>query len=634
MTCPDARQIATYPDLMEGYVRDQDLRLYRKIGFEGIGYSDGSEQEERILSLVRDARDIGIFSKELTEAISDWPSEYHLSCQRHCILRPLGIKPGERVLEVGCGAGALTRFIGELGAHVTAVEGSPRRARVAAERCRDLPSVRVLIDDLSSLQIDGLFDWILLVGVLEYAPVFSTRPEPYSHYLESLKPYLARGGRLVIAIENKLGLKYFNGCSEDHTGIPYFGVQGLYDEGTPRTFGRQELIELLGSVGFTEIDFMYPFPDYKLPRVILTQEGLEDAEFRPADLLWRNYSRDYGGHSSRLFDEPLALREISRNGLLGELSNSFLLKACKENRESVEPKEKLLAVTYSVCRLPNFATQTSFVRSEPGIRVIKEHLFPKLSHKSDSRITFENIARSNEYFHGTVSAWRVTAARAAGGDIDQIVQALSPWFSLIVAKSRCVLGEGEAKSLSDLEIDGCFVDLTPFNVLDTKAGMVPIDQEWQVSGTIPLGWLVVRSLVSLLADCPGFEKAEIDVGDVTRRLCEGAGLDVSNDTLEEWQRFEGMLQAGINGDKLELTPNRSLPKSDRRMPLSALALARGAEIERLQEEVDQLQNKLRIERRRLEAKVRSTESSRSWRVTRPMRAVAWVARSLGKSVVK
>lgn len=36
-----------------------------------------------------------------------------------------------------------------------------------------------------------------------------------------IKKHLAPGGRIVIAIENKYGLKYFAGCKEDHLGT-YF----------------------------------------------------------------------------------------------------------------------------------------------------------------------------------------------------------------------------------------------------------------------------------------------------------------------------------------------------------------------------------------------------------------------------
>src|SRR5262245_6257336 len=85
------------------YVRDGALNLLHRAAFRGIAYSDGAEVERRIHAAVCAVRDRGTFSDELARAITDWPSEYHLSRERHCILRPLGIRAGDKVLELGCG---------------------------------------------------------------------------------------------------------------------------------------------------------------------------------------------------------------------------------------------------------------------------------------------------------------------------------------------------------------------------------------------------------------------------------------------------------------------------------------------------------------------------------------------------
>src|SRR5215470_10398986 len=167
--------------MMQYYVQDRELLLFRRRGFAGIAYTDGEQAERRIYDAVCQAGDRSTFSLELAQAITDWPSEYHLSRRRHCLVRPLGIQPGDKVLELGCGCGAITRFLGELGANVTAVEDSPQRARIASERCRDLRNVKVVVDDLLHFRSEDRFDWVLLVGVLEYAPVFSDSADPANH---------------------------------------------------------------------------------------------------------------------------------------------------------------------------------------------------------------------------------------------------------------------------------------------------------------------------------------------------------------------------------------------------------------------------------------------------------------------
>ncbi len=261
-------------------------------GFSGLEYSDGPEAEERLLRVVCEAARVDTFSPELRTAITDWPSEYHLSRARHCLLRPLGIRPGDRVLELGSGCGALTRYLGELGADVTAVEGSLARARIAALRCRDLPSVRVHCENLLEFETAERFDWVLMIGVLEYAPLFSNETSPAAHYLTTAAKFLAPGGALVVAIENQLGLKYFNGCAEDHIGVPFFGIENLYRNGTPVCFGRAELARRIESCGLGALDWFYPFPDYKLPSVIVGARAFHTPGFHVADLLARAQSRD------------------------------------------------------------------------------------------------------------------------------------------------------------------------------------------------------------------------------------------------------------------------------------------------------------------------------------------------------
>ena len=232
------------------YQQNEANRVYHRKDRTSFCYSDGETTEAKLLRFLQSIQDLGTFSTEVKKGIHDWPSEYHLSVSRHHLLCPLPIQAGDKVLELGCGCGALTRYLGEIGADVTAVEGSWMRACIAAERCRDLPNVRIVCEDFLNFTEEPEYQWILLIGVLEYAPVYSSEPDPIRHYLQTAKQFLSPQGKLVVAIENQLGLKYFNGCAEDHVGEPYFGLQNFYDRKTPVTFGRRVLSEQLEAAGF------------------------------------------------------------------------------------------------------------------------------------------------------------------------------------------------------------------------------------------------------------------------------------------------------------------------------------------------------------------------------------------------
>jgi len=92
-----------------------------------IDYADGAE--DRLLEILGQADDLSSLSDELAAQINDWPTRYHLARERSNLLRPLQIAAGLRVLEIGAGTGAISRYLGETGASVVALEGSLPRAR-------------------------------------------------------------------------------------------------------------------------------------------------------------------------------------------------------------------------------------------------------------------------------------------------------------------------------------------------------------------------------------------------------------------------------------------------------------------------------------------------------------------------
>ena len=109
-----------------------------------FNYSDGEASEKKLFQILSTSDDLSSSSAELERQIVDWPTEYHLSSARSNLLRPLNLNGITRVLELGCGCGSISRFLGEQeGVQVDAIEGSPTRAGLASLRCRDLPNVNI-----------------------------------------------------------------------------------------------------------------------------------------------------------------------------------------------------------------------------------------------------------------------------------------------------------------------------------------------------------------------------------------------------------------------------------------------------------------------------------------------------------
>ena len=128
--------------------------VWRLPGQKKFSYSDGVSQEEVLRGVLRKAADLGSDSRELERHITDWVTEYHLSRKRSQLLRGFAFRRSDRVLEVGCGCGAITRYLGETFDDVVAIEGSHARAEALLSMAKALGFVVETSGDGSSHKIE------------------------------------------------------------------------------------------------------------------------------------------------------------------------------------------------------------------------------------------------------------------------------------------------------------------------------------------------------------------------------------------------------------------------------------------------------------------------------------------------
>jgi len=231
-----------------------------------INYSDGPSVENRILSFLKDAACLGSESCIAEKHYGEWPVRYHLSPERANLLRHFDFS-GLEVLELGAGMGAISRLLSERCEHLTVVEGTALRFRALSERLRDRRNWDGVVSNIEDFETSKRFDVVCVIGVMEYAELyFSKSDDPHVSFLKKATSFLKPGGVLILAIENALGLKYWAGKPEDHTGRFFDGVCGYPSNPTARTFSLRSLKEKLREIGHPVRDLYLPFPDYKVPK--------------------------------------------------------------------------------------------------------------------------------------------------------------------------------------------------------------------------------------------------------------------------------------------------------------------------------------------------------------------------------
>lgn len=107
------------------------------------------------------------------------------------VCRKIGLKPGMKVLDIGCGWGSFAKFAAErYGAHVIGITISKEQAALARERCKGLP-IEIRIQDYR--EVTEQFDHIISLGMFEHVG-----PKNYRTYMEVAARCLKPGGLFLL----------------------------------------------------------------------------------------------------------------------------------------------------------------------------------------------------------------------------------------------------------------------------------------------------------------------------------------------------------------------------------------------------------------------------------------------------
>ena len=345
-------------------------------------YSDGLIEDQILELLKTDSKTERELSKQDRYAFY-----YHLSPLRENILNWYPFKEGCKILEVGAGCGAITGLLCNKAKRVVSVELSRKRAEINYERNRKFNNLEIIVGNMNNVSLDKDFDYIVLNGVLEYAISFTNTDNPYVDFLKNMSLFLKKDGKLLLAIENRLGCKYFSGSYEDHTNTFFLGLNKYVGNNTVRTFSKSELIDIMVASGFENFRFYYPYPDYKFPIEVFTDETINNGQ----------YGRKlFNPEKERiqLFDEKKVLDSFAEEGILGTFANSFLVEA---SPDCICASFKVTYAKMNTSRKDCFRTNTIIIEEQGECKVLKTIGHPKALSHLDTIIENEKMLTKAGY---------------------------------------------------------------------------------------------------------------------------------------------------------------------------------------------------------------------------------------------
>ena len=146
------------------------------------------------------------------------------------IIARSGIRPGDSVLDAGCGGGRVTRKLLELTPNVIAVDADPNMVEKARESLPE--SVAVLHQDLLELDVDEKVDVVFSCAVFHWIT-------DHDRLFERLHAALKPGGRLVAQCGGKGNIAHVLGVAGGRSGRWLFAGAHETEERLARAGFRQ-----------------------------------------------------------------------------------------------------------------------------------------------------------------------------------------------------------------------------------------------------------------------------------------------------------------------------------------------------------------------------------------------------------
>lgn len=285
------------------------------------------------------------------------------------------------------------------------------------------------------------------------------------------------------------------------------GINDYLGSNNIRTFSRKELSSLLENSGFGSYCFYYPFPDYKLPTSVYSDE------YQPKVGDLRENAFNYSSVWISNFDQDTVWDQVCLDGMFTYFSNSFLVITSEKSTTN-------LFVKYNPSRKSKYNVITS-IKEENAIRYVKKTACSKAANAHLSQLPqkqkewsknqhsficnageFKDGSYQERYLDGLRLDEKILMKTHSPKDIiDVLKQIVSNYFTpkeyeltdFVMSEDFIdIFGQVNFEDEKSLRVTN--IDLTLSNLICKDDKIYAIDCEWIFDFAIPYKYVIWRMI--------------------------------------------------------------------------------------------------------------------------------------------
>lgn len=385
----------------------------------------------------------------------------------------------------------------------------------------------------------------------------------YAEYFKCCKEHLKEQGVLLLALDNRLGLRYFAGNQDENYGTYFAGPEGYDETKTVQALSYKRYLCLLERAGFLHVESYYPYPDYRFPVAVYSDAHLPSEGELNQNI--RNFDRD----RYLLFDESKVFDGLIREELFKEFSNSYLFVAFSDEKAMKQFEEKrVLYSKYSNERANQYQIRTDIILCDGKKQVAKCPLQkPAQSHVSRMEEIYRCLSEENQmeqiYFCETRIENGMAVSPFAKGiplqeliivamqenrteDARELIKAYIERVRAYLAGRRIIESLGDCSGDKTVAQSGFMtdIDMVFSNILVDGDVWNVIDYEWSFVEEIPADFVIYRALFRASIELPKQNWNSL------LQLLEMAGI--SEEDAAKYHAGEEKFQAYIVGEQVPL----------------------------------------------------------------------------------